>query len=1105
MNRIRGGAILLAGILLLAAGGTARAQDITGRITGRVVDQDTSAPLAGVTVIVVGPQGEDATITDEKGDYLFNSLPVGTYLLRFYAANTAATVEQSGVVVAADKTLRVNQKIAGSALATPQHTTVITGRAPAVDVGSARVGATFNQDYMLRLPNGRTFGDILERTPGAFVDGSGNVAIGGATGPENIYTVNGLNVTGIEYGNLESGAATLGGGTNLPLEFLTQVDVASGGFEAEWGGAMGGVISTVLKSGGNEVHGSAFTLWAPYWLASGPNPVYSVNSSIGSKLMPDFDTSIGVEVGGPIIKDKLFWWVGFAPRFSQNHVFRLTYAQTEDPNNPGQALADASGNPLLHELTDWRARIDQTRQTYAYAATIDFVPTPDHHLTLAAFGTPSYGGGLRNVFAGADIASSPSWAREQLTKTDSDVTAHWTSELFDRRWKIEALAGWHYEYYYDRSPDAALNSVNQLEYWGSNLWDLEHAPGCEPDAVTGFQPCPVNPYYHTGGFGLVKQATGNRWAGDLKSTHLIDLGGRHELKYGWHVEFANFDQNRFYSGPPGSRVLVQVAPNGGQPAGAPYPYFDTYSFFSLQPGQFPSDFFGRGSDLLYPPDYQDQLHAYVKSLSNAFFLQDGYSPSVLPNLTVNAGARLELQKMYDRYGGAFLDANNLGPRFGAVYDPFNDGRSKISVAYGRYFEAIPLNLAARYFGGEGILIRNGVPLSTCQQQNPYAWQGAGEWRNCALAPQGMGASDVAAGNTSQVNNGSDYPLQSHLQGQFHNEIVATIEREVMDDLTVRLDYQYRWLGTIVEDGAGDPTLTFVLANPGDVPKEALQDAQNEYNTYQTAADNYAAAAAANPNDPRLAADATRLASAAANAKAKLTTLQTLSTAPKPERTYQALSLSVNKRFSKNWMMRGSYTYSRLFGNYEGLYQNEQNYFAPNGNNAYDTPDLYVNQRGPLPNDRPHLGRIDGYYTHAVGSGSVTFALGFSARSGIPRNYVGALIPNQQLVMILPRGSAGRTPPVTQFDGRISYARPLTATTSFEAFVDLFNLLNQQATLADDDNYTFDMIAPIQGGTTQDLKFAKNAFGAPINKNANFGHPIAYQAPFHGRLGLRLNF
>ena len=72
-------------------------------------------------------------------------------------------------------------------------------------------------------------------------------------------------------------------------------------------------------------------------------------------------------------------------------------------------------------------------------------------------------------------------------------------------------------------------------------------------------------------------------------------------------------------------------------------------------------------------------------------------------------------------------------------------------------------------------------------------------------------------------------------------------------------------------------------------------------------------------------------------------------------------------------------------------------------------------------------------------------------------------------------------------------------------MDFFNVFDQQATAQTDDNYTYDAVAPIVNGTKSDLAFAKNAFGGPINKNANFGHPISYQAPFYSRLGLRLLF
>jgi hypothetical protein len=205
------------------------------------------------------------------------------------------------------------------------------------------------------------------------------------------------------------------------------------------------------------------------------------------------------------------------------------------------------------------------------------------------------------------------------------------------------------------------------------------------------------------------------------------------------------------------------------------------------------------------------------------------------------------------------------------------------------------------------------------------------------------------------------------------------------------------------------------------------------------------------------------------------------------------------------LFQGSYTYSRLIGNYNGLYDADNSYFAPNGNNAYDTPDLVLNKRGPLANDRPHSAHVDALYQLPVGKGLFTGGLTFSAYSGIPRNYVAALFNGQQLVFLLPRGAAGRTPTITQADLKFGYRRELAKGTSIEAFFDVFNIIDSRTALRMDDNYTFDSAAAIVNGTTNDLKYAKNGGGAPILKNPNFGQPTAYQAPIHGRLGVRFLF
>ena len=221
----------------------------------------------------------------------------------------------------------------------------------------------------------------------------------------------------------------------------------------------------------------------------------------------------------------------------------------------------------------------------------------------------------------------------------------------------------------------------------------------------------------------------------------------------------------------------------------------------------------------------------------------------------------------------------------------------------------------------------------------------------------------------------------------------------------------------------------------------------------------------------------------------------LANAPTPERTYDAITLSLNKRFSKDWLARAAYTYSRLIGNYEGLYQKETNYIAPNGSNAYDyrralrQPERPAAQRSPAPLQARRL-----LSPPARQGASSTFGLSFTAQSGMPRNYIGNLSPAQpyQIVFLLPRGDAGRTPTVTQLNAKIAYGRPLGPKMNLEGFIDLFNLFNQQTAILTDDNYTFDAAPPIVNGTPQDLKFAKNVSGGPITKNPNFGQPLAYQ-------------
>jgi hypothetical protein len=643
--------------------------------------------------------------------------------------------------------------------------------------------------------------------------------------------------------------------------------------------------------------------------------------------------------------------------------------------------------------------------------------------------------------------------------------------------RLDASAGLHRETMTDGSPDAALNVVQQREYHGGTLNDFETVPGCEQQTNangTMFDPCPVGGNaggYHTGGYGLHSSYTGNRWMADVKGTALLN---KNEIKIGAHAELNTFDQTRYYSGPEGARYLVQQNPG----------YLGIWNFFSIPKGDYKSqlnDFdIGNYADPKMPY-YKDALVANVKSVNTAYFIQDSIHP--IQNLTVDLGLRYENQKMYDFYGDQFLNLWNLGPRLGLVFDPTNDGRSKIFASYGQFFETIPMNLAARYFGGEGIQI-GAYDGSSCSPP-PSQWTGTGtEWKSAGCTFYGPNI----------WNAGKPYPVQANLKGQHHNEIVAGLQHALTQDLVVGLNYTHRWLGAIVEDGFGPPSDQSVLANPGDVPQGAIDQVQRQI-------DAETLRQATLVDDVALQKSQAKI-NTLVGTKGSLTALKA---APKAKRTYDAITLTAAKRLAKNWFFQGSYTYSRLFGNYNGLYDADVNYFAPNGNNAYDTPDLMLNKSGPLANDRPHSGHVSALYQLPVGKGVATFGLTGSAFSGVPRNYVAALFPGQQLVFLLPRGSAGRTPTVTQLDLKFGYRRELSKTTAVEAFFDIFNVINTRETLLQDDNYTFEAAAAIVNGNVNDLKYAKNAAGAPITVNPNFGAATAYQQPIHGRMGLRFLF
>ena len=123
---------------------------------------------------------------------------------------------------------------------------------------------------------------------------------------------------------------------------------------------------------------------------------------------------------------------------------------------------------------------------------------------------------------------------------------------------------------------------------------------------------------------------------------------------------------------------------------------------------------------------------------------------------------------------------------------------------------------------------------------------------------------------------------------------------------------------------------------------------------------------------------------------------------------------------------------------------------------------------------------------------------------MPRNYISALVPGQQLVFLLPRGSGGRTPTITELNGKIAYRRELSPKVRWRRS-STCSTSSTSRTRPDRRQLHLQLAAPIVNGTPSDLKYAKSISGAPLAKNPNYGHALALPAPFRGRFGLRLTF
>jgi hypothetical protein len=516
-------------------------------------------------------------------------------------------IDQSGVQVRLGQTVEIPLTMQVGALL---ETIQVTATPPTVDTTSTTIGANLDSGTLSRLPVGRRFSDTLYLAPGVSSGGSvgiANPSVEGSSGLENQYVVDGVNITNGGYGALGSYSIVFGSlGNGTPYDFMQEVQVKTGGYEAEFGQATGGVINVVTKSGSNDVRGSAFAYARPSSFESSYDTVQSVEGTVNTVASRLSDA--GATVGGPVLRNRLFFFGAIDPQW-----------QTNTFNAP-------KGFPL-----EGLGGVDRDRRLTNYAAKGTWQATSAHRFDGSFFGDPAKGemGAQRTSSLLKDSTSGYS----SLDYGGHNQTGHYDG-ILSSHFLVDASFG------------RAVNHI--LETPAVNDW-----------LVTDFR---TTPRSISGGLGFYE--AGNRssnWQIQAKATNILAGYGQHQIRYGFDFEHLDYSQLTQYSGP------TFTAPNGQQTAtGAtvdiiPDPVFSQIYHVSRasltevrETTQKYSAFFVEdewkiGSSLTIRPGVRYEQETLSGSLIQGFQLKNNWAPRVGVVWDPTRSGRSKVFANYGRY------------------------------------------------------------------------------------------------------------------------------------------------------------------------------------------------------------------------------------------------------------------------------------------------------------------------------------------------------------------------------------------------------------------------------------------------------------------------
>jgi hypothetical protein len=1037
------------------------AQSQFGEISGTVTDPNGAViPNATVTATGVSIGLTRTAVTNTQGFYAFRQLPPGTYNVTVAAVGGFGEKSIPNQLVVLETTTTVNFQLAVAGAVAAVDVTGDELVAP-VDTTSTKVQQNISAAKIELLPKGVDFTSVLRAAPGTRGESlAGGISVDGASGSENVFIIDGQEVTNFRTG-------TLTGNNAIPTQFVQEVQVKSSGFEAEFGGATGGVINVVTRGGGNDLRGEFGIAFNSQKLNGNPRPVLArfTNGSGTSFLQraeyitlpkaAGYNAFPTANLSGPIFKNRLWFSGSYTPQIFTQDV-------TTDFYTNASATQLGTAAPRAYRFSEnYKA---SSRYEYAFLrldgqitdslrANASFLWNPLINDGVIPFSTVSLGGSPATIVVGGQTFSGADLYRRQGGRQTSNNFASQVS--------------WTPSSSFIASGRFSRGFLNQK---GNNYFVFN---GTSYRCVVGGTYCPTGEQDPSP--SLTKFDVSVRTNAEFDSTYFANFGGlRNEIKAGYQwfrvkndVDAGYVDKGifRFYMGFTIQDIGAASTPSPGAIGAA-----ELIRFGTVGSGQ---------------------------NTNQSIYIQDKVQ---IRRVTVNAGVRFESEDLPSFNGLAppikFGWGDKIAPRLGVSVALNRTGTAKAWGSYGKFYDRLKFELPRGSFGGDFYRWDYFEIFPTSPGFRTFTIpQVLGSWND---APGGNCPTTgfIAPGALSRCQ--YDYRIASNNPNAtiFTGQVDPNLKPFQQDELTFGYQHEfarnyvfgsrftYKDVKWAVEDAGiltPDFSEAYIIGNPGSgLHAQVLQ--QLGYNK-----------------------------------------------SVKPQREYKAFELSLDRRLANNFFFNVNYTWSRLFGNYSGLASSDEGgRTSPGVNRFFDLPYIGFTYKGQpdnglLATDRTHaVNSYGAYIFNWRGSRSNSTELSYftTFQSGTPQTTLVSYHASSTAIPFNGRGDLGRTPMFTQTDFAVSHKYRFGNDRKYTAAFDV-NILN----LFDEKNVTSlytqlsavaltesalgfsDPVAAANALTAGQLYTTAQTYlnGALNRKDARFGLANGYQGPRSVRFGFRFMF